>query len=79
MKTMSVTEFKTHFSEALLIIKKGETIAVTYGKRKEIIGYFSSENPQKPKRQLGILEGKATVTFSPDWKMTTEEFLGLKD
>jgi hypothetical protein len=26
---------------------------------------------------LGILEGKATVSFGPDWEMTTDEFLGL--
>ena len=45
--------------------------------KKEIVGYFVRELPGRPKRQLGMLEGKATVTFGPDWKMTEEEFLGL--
>jgi antitoxin (DNA-binding transcriptional repressor) of toxin-antitoxin stability system len=77
MKTMTVGEFKTHFSDVIERVKAGEEIAVTYGKKKEVVGYFLPEKPQKPKRQLGILEGKATFTFGPDWEMTTEEFLGL--
>jgi hypothetical protein len=60
-------------------VKNGETVAVTYGRKKEIIGYFVSELPQRPKRILGILEGKATFNFGPDWEMTTDEFLGLGD
>jgi hypothetical protein len=78
MKTMTVTEFKTHFSDVIEWIKSGETIAVTYGRKKEIIGYFVHELPNKPKRQLGILEGKAQAIFGPDFKMTEEEFLGLE-
>jgi hypothetical protein len=74
---MSVTEFKKHFSDVLLLVKQGETIAVTYGRKKEIIGYFVHETPQRPKRILGILDGKAKVTVGPDFKMTEEEFLGL--
>ena len=77
MKTMSVGEFKTHFSEVLERVKAGEEIAVTYGKKKEVVGYFLPEKPQKPKRQLGLLEGKVEVIFKPDFEMTTEEFLGL--
>jgi hypothetical protein len=77
MKTMTVSEFKTHFSDVIEQVKAGEEIAVTYGKKKEVIGYFSPETSQKPKIKLGILEGKATFTFGPDWEMTTEEFLGL--
>ena len=79
MKTMSVTEFKTHFSDVLKAVKEGETIAVTYGRKKEIIGYFVHELPSRPKIQLGILEGKVKVTFAPDFKMTTEEFLGIDE
>jgi hypothetical protein len=77
MKTMTVGEFKTHFSEVIEQVKAGEKIAVTYGKKKEIIGYFSPEIPPQPKIKLGILEGKAKFTFAPDFKMTEEEFLGL--
>jgi antitoxin (DNA-binding transcriptional repressor) of toxin-antitoxin stability system len=77
MKTMTVGEFKTHFSEVIEQVKAGEKIAVTYGKKKEVVGYFTPEAPPQKKRQLGILEGIATFTFMPDFEMTTEEFLGL--
>jgi len=79
MKMISATEFKRHFSDVIDQVRAGETIAVTYGRRKEIIGYFSRELPNKPKRRLGILEGKAKAIFAPDFKMTEEEFLGLAD
>ncbi len=79
MKTMSATAFKAHFSDLIEQVKAGETIAVTYGKKKEIIGYFVRELPSKRKIKLGLLEGKVKVTFAPDFKMTTEEFLGLED
>lgn len=72
---MSVGEFKTHFSEVIEQVKAGEEIAVTFGKKREIVGYFMPEASQKPKRKLGILEGKAKVIFAPDFKMTEEEFL----
>lgn len=77
MKTMTVGEFKTHFSEVIDQVKAGEKIAVTFGKKKEIVGYFLPEIPQQPKIKIGIMEGKAKFTFSPDFEMTTEDFLGL--
>lgn len=78
MKKMSVGEFKTNFSEVIEQVKAGEKIAVTFGKKKQVIGYFIPESPQeKPKRKLGILEGKATAVFSDDFKMTEEEFINL--
>jgi antitoxin (DNA-binding transcriptional repressor) of toxin-antitoxin stability system len=77
MKTMTVGEFKTHFAEVLEQVKSGVGFAVTYGRKKEIVGYFLPE-PQtpKPKRKLGIAEGKLKVDFKPDFKMSDEELLG---
>jgi hypothetical protein len=77
MKTMTVGEFKSHFAEVLEQVKAGVGFAVTYGKKKEIVGYFLPESQvSKPKRKLGLLEGKATINFKPDFKMTEEELLG---
>ena len=77
MKTMSVGEFKTHFSDVLEQVKAGEKIAVTFGKKKEIVGYFLPEIPKLSKRKLGILENKVKFTFSNDFEITNDEFLGL--
>jgi len=74
---MTVGEFKTHFSDVIEQVKAGEEIAVTYGKKKEVVGYFLPEKPTRSMIKLGIVEGKAKFTFAPDFKITEEEFLGL--
>ena len=33
---------------------------------------------KKKERKLGILDGKVTIKFAADFKMTEEEFLGLR-
>ncbi len=77
MKTMTVGEFKSRFAEVLEQVKAGVGFVVTYGKKKEIVGYFLPENQvKKTKRKLGIMEGKGTVSFNSDFKMTEEELLG---
>jgi hypothetical protein len=76
MKTMTVGEFKTRFSDVVDWIKQGKKIAVTYGKKKEVIGYFIPELPESDsKRNLGIMKGKAKVSFHPGFKMDEKEFL----
>lgn len=75
---MTVGEFKTHFSEVLEDIKAGIGVAVTYGKKKEVIGYFLPESGKaNSKRKLGPLQGKAQVIFNEDFEITDEELLGL--
>ena len=79
MKTMTVGKFKAQFSEVIAQVKAGEEIAVTFGKKKEIVGYFMPEKDQSKlkKRVLGVLEGKATAVFNEDFEITEQEFLGL--
>lgn len=76
-KKMTVGEFKTHFSKVVEWVKSGKKIAVTFGKKKEIVGYFVPQQQGiEEKRHLGKLHGKASVKFKGDFKMTEEEFLG---
>ncbi|WP_316847612.1 prevent-host-death protein [Pedobacter psychrodurus] len=77
MKTMSVGEFKAHFSEVLEDVKAGIGIAVTYGRKKEVIGYFVPDLEENNERKIGMLDGKAEIIFKDDFKITEEEFLGL--
>lgn len=77
IKKMTVGDFKSHFSEAIDWVKSGKKIAVTFGKKKEVVGYFVPEAMgNEKKRQLGKLEGSASATFKDNFKMTEEEFLG---
>jgi len=77
MKTMTVGEFKTHFSEVLKQVESGEEIAITYGKAKKVKAYLVPKKEQLKPRKLGILKGKAKVIFPKNFKITEEEFLGL--
>ena len=78
METMSVGEFKSNFSEVLKRVLAGEEIGILYGKKKEIVARLvPKSSAKKPKRKIGILEGKWKVVFNAGFKMTEKEFLGL--
>ena len=73
---MTVAEFKARFSEALDSVKRGESVAVTYGRSKRTVAIFQPP-ARKPKtgRTLGILEGKASFKIRRDFEMDEGEFL----
>jgi antitoxin (DNA-binding transcriptional repressor) of toxin-antitoxin stability system len=77
MERMSVGEFKTHFSEALRKVQAGGEVAITFGKKKEVVARLVPKATyNKGKRTIAVLNGKAKVNFSDSFKMTEEEFLG---
>jgi prevent-host-death family protein len=77
MKTLSVGEFKTHFSEVLDDVKHGEEIVVCYGRKKEKVAVvIPYEKYTRKSVQLGVMEGVATYRVRDDFKMTDEELIG---
>lgn len=77
MKTLSVADFKSSFSAVLEEVRAGKTIAITYGKKKEIQALITPPKPKQAKRRLGILEGKASFKFIGSHNTTEEEFFGV--
>jgi len=78
MRTMTVGEFKSRFSEVLKDVEKGERIGITFGRKKEVKAMLvPTEDSKKEPRKLGILQGKGTVVFKKDFKMTDEELINL--
>ncbi len=78
METMSVGEFKSNFSGVLKRVLAGEEIGISFGKKKEIVARLVPKgNIKKPKRKIGILEGKGKVRFGKNFQMTEEEFIGV--
>ncbi|MFA6290480.1 MAG: hypothetical protein WC637_01790 [Victivallales bacterium] len=77
MKNMQVGYLKTHFSDVMDLVCKGEKIAINYGRRKEklavIVPY--SEYCGVKKRVIGIKEKQATYRFKPNFKISDEELL----
>jgi antitoxin (DNA-binding transcriptional repressor) of toxin-antitoxin stability system len=80
MKTLPVGEIKAQFSEVLEQVRLGETFGILYGKKKRpvamIVPYVGPE--RKAPRKIGLLDGKNTVVFAEDFKMTEDELLGFK-
>jgi antitoxin (DNA-binding transcriptional repressor) of toxin-antitoxin stability system len=77
MKTMTVGEFKSRFSEALDAVRDGETIVVEYGRNHQKVAAmvpYSQIEPQG-KRPLGLLKGKARVKFAEDFALPDESLL----
>jgi len=78
MERMTVGEFKPHFSDVLKKVQTGKEIGISYGKRKEIVARLVPPEMNKgSKRKIGVLEGKASVKFNKDFKITEEELLTL--
>ena len=78
MIQLTVGEFKAKFSEVVQKLLQGEEVVISYGKKKEKIGVvvpYENYKKKKKKIKLGIWEGKATVKFAKDFKMTIDEFL----
>jgi prevent-host-death family protein len=76
MRTVSVGELKTNFSEILKDVVKGEKIIITFGKKSRKMAVIIPFNEFfGKKRKLGLLAKKGKVRFSKDWSMTEEEFV----
>ena len=77
MTQLTVGEFKAKFSDVLQKLLQVQEVVVSYFKKKEkidvIIPYESYK--KKKKIKLGLLEGKVSVKFAKDFKMTIDEFL----
>lgn len=76
MKTLTVAEFKSKFSDVLKALQAGEEIAVSYGKKHETIGVlvpYAKYRKKRP-RKIGALQGKATFRMKADFKISDEEF-----
>ena len=78
MKTMTVGEFKTHFSQVLDEVRHGKKIGIFYGRKKKPVAMIVPyQEDKKGSRKIGILDGKATIQFR-DFEMTPEELCNLK-
>jgi len=78
MQYVTIGEFKTHFSHLLNLVKQGEEIVISYGRKKEkvaVVVPYHGKGRRKECRTIGILKGKAGYEIKDGFKMTDEEFL----
>jgi prevent-host-death family protein len=78
MKILPVGEFKTHFSQVLEMVKQGEEIIISYGRKKENIAVVIPYTAYKERNRLrlGALEKKGKYTLREGYEMTEEEMVG---
>ena len=75
---MAVGELKTNFSEVLDNVRMRQKIGILYGRAKKPVAMIVPyPEEKKRKRNIGILDGKAIITFKNDFEMTTEELCNL--
>jgi len=78
METMTVGDFKANFSEVLKKVLNGEEVAISYGKRKEIVARLvPGSGEKKQKRKIGIFETNGKVVFNKNFSITEAEMVGL--
>lgn len=77
VKTLGIGEIKTHFSEILGQVKRGQRIIISFGKKKEKVAMIVPYEECQPeeRRQLGPLKGKAEFEIHDDFRITDEELL----
>jgi prevent-host-death family protein len=77
MKSIQVGEFKARFSELLNAVKAGETVVISYGRKREkvaaLVPYRQVAAPAR--RKLGVLEKRARVRFAKDFAISDDEML----
>lgn len=77
MESMSTNDFKANFSKVFKRVLNGESIAISYGKRKEIVARIvPGSGEKKQKTKLGIFEATGKVVIKKNFSITEEEFLG---
>ncbi|MCW7487192.1 type II toxin-antitoxin system Phd/YefM family antitoxin [Leptospira meyeri] len=78
MKSYAVGELKSHFSEVLEYVKKGEKVGILFGRNKKTIAMIVPINQKTDaKRKIGLLDGKVKISFEKDFSITEEEFLNI--
>jgi antitoxin (DNA-binding transcriptional repressor) of toxin-antitoxin stability system len=77
MKTLTVAEVKTHFSDILFQVKNGEKVKILYGKSKKPIAMIIPLEDMGTSREIGLLDNIASFKEEGNGKISVEEFLGI--
>lgn len=80
MKTLTVGNLKSHFSDVIHDIRNGEEYTIEYGRKHEKVAVLVPYSTYKKNNclKLGLLKNKGSINFSNNFKIDDDEFLGLK-
>ena len=77
MKSIAVGAFKAQFSSVIKEVQEGPPIAITYGKKRTKLAVLVpyDQYVKSAKREIGVLQGKASYSMHDDFTITDEAFL----
>jgi len=77
MEAIPVGQLKARFAEILATVRAGGSVIVCYGRKHENVAALVplGRVRHNGQRQLGLLAGRATATFSEDFAISDEDFL----
>ncbi|HBC89408.1 MAG TPA: type II toxin-antitoxin system prevent-host-death family antitoxin [Lentisphaeria bacterium] len=77
MKNMQVGYLKTHFSDVIEEVIKGEKVTINYGRKKEKVAVIVpySDYAGTKKRTLGVKEKSASYRIKDNFKISDEDML----
>ena len=77
MQSISVGELKSHFSEVLDRVRKGEEIIISFGKKHKKVAVLLPYDhyAHKQERKLGLLMDRGKCVIHKDFKLTDEDML----
>ncbi len=75
MKALTVGQIKAEFSDVIADVRKGNTVAVEYGRKRTRVAMIVPYQESIAVRQLGVLRETAAFTWMGDGKMSDDEFL----
>jgi antitoxin (DNA-binding transcriptional repressor) of toxin-antitoxin stability system len=77
MRTLTVADIETHFSDIIGEVINGEKIQIFFDTSKEPVAMIVPVQNQRNSRKIGVLDGKALFKINGDSKISEEEFLGI--
>jgi len=78
MPVMTIGELKARFSEVLETVRRGKTVIISYGRKREkvaaLVPYRRAAAAKR--RPLGLLRRKAHCRIAKDFTITDAQLLG---
>jgi antitoxin (DNA-binding transcriptional repressor) of toxin-antitoxin stability system len=77
MKTLTVADVETRFSDVIGQVKNGEKFQILFGVLREPVAMIVPMENKNNLRRIGVLDGKAMFKINGNCKISEEEFLGI--
>ena len=76
MKDLQVAQLKANFSSVMDEVKKGAEFTICFGQQsRKVAVLIPYQTYRKQKRTLGLLEGRAALKVSRDFRLSDETLL----